>query len=56
MIPRFLQGDVVVAGELARAVGRFLPSDVAGTVFVKLAGKRGWVPMSETFGVVPAGL
>eukprot|EP00903_Cladosiphon_okamuranus_P011132 g10508.t1 len=36
-----MSGDAILPGELARATGRFIPSDVAGTVFVKLAGKRG---------------
>lgn len=54
--PPLLQGDVLAPGQIAEATGRFVPSDEGGLAFIKLAGDRGWVPMSPAFGVVPAGL
>lgn len=50
------QGHALAAGEVVEATGRFLPADGASLVFVKLANERGWVPLSDTFGVVPAAL
>ena len=52
----FCQGDALNPGEVVEGTGRFLPADGASLVFVKLANERGWVPMSDSFGVIPAAL
>ncbi|CAM9932796.1 unnamed protein product [Scytosiphon promiscuus] len=55
-----MTGLAVYPEEVAEALARFVPTDEASVEFIKLAeaggGKRGWLPISEAFGVIPAGL